>query len=71
MLLDLLIEATAGVQGSRFARLLRRIDRSMLIAAEADARACPAGDQADLVRRRASEPNGRPPVRLARVSTPA
>jgi hypothetical protein len=70
MLLDLLINASLAAPDSRFARLLRRIDRSMLLMAEVDARSqrtAPPSRVADpgqaaLLRRRASQASSRPSV---------
>ena len=68
MLIDLLINASLAAPDSRFARLLRRIDRSLLLMAEVDARGrrgappirgSDAG-QAALARRRVSQPASLP-----------
>jgi hypothetical protein len=66
MLLDLLVNASLAAPDSRFARVLRRIDRSLLLMAETDARSgappsrgADAG-QAALARRRVSQPPSLP-----------
>jgi hypothetical protein len=65
MLIDLLIKASSAVPDSGFARLLRRIDRSLLLTAEVDARTQSAAggpmtaDQVVLARR-FSQPSSLP-----------
>ncbi len=68
MLIDLLVNASLAVPDSRFARLLRRLDRAPLRGAGVGARSHPApppvrasdAGQAALARRRASQPTSLP-----------
>lgn len=57
MLIDLLVEASLAAPDTRFARLLRRIDRAILLMREAEAQ---AARQAACSRRPDSQPAKRP-----------